>query len=125
MRRLPASLLLTLFGFSLISAAFPTAAAESQLPACCRRGGRHHCGMPGETAPPAGPVFQAVDRCPYFPGSFTTTSSPGVFDAIVLATLLAPLAGRAAERFSTQPIGLMTLRDPQQKRGPPSLLSFA
>jgi hypothetical protein len=123
-RRLLASSLLALFGFSLISAAFPTAAAESNLPACCRRAGKHHCGTPGETAPPAGPAFQAGDRCPYFPGSFTAARSPGVFDAIVLAALRAPLANRTAERFPTQPIGLMSLSGPQQKRGPPSLLSI-
>jgi hypothetical protein len=42
-RRILASLLVVLVGFSLIPAAAFASNAESKVPACCRRDGKHHC----------------------------------------------------------------------------------
>ena len=36
-------LLLALFSFSLISPAVLASDADSKLPACCKRNGKHHC----------------------------------------------------------------------------------
>jgi hypothetical protein len=44
MRRVPAILLVFLFGFSPIASAL-FVDDQSNLPACCRRDGKHHCGM--------------------------------------------------------------------------------
>ena len=50
MRRIPAILLVVLYGFSLISAAWFSPDAGSGLPACCRRDGKHHCEMTASRA---------------------------------------------------------------------------
>ena len=73
MRRVPAILLLFLFSFSLFGPAL-FVDGESNLPACCRRDGKHHCGMmsPEMTgmadSPLSGPAVDAPRaRCPFFP----------------------------------------------------------
>lgn len=71
MRRVPAILLLFLFSFSLFGPAL-FVDGESNLPACCRRDGKHHCGMmsPEMTgmadSPLSGPAVDAPRaRCPF------------------------------------------------------------
>ena len=67
MRRALASLLLVLWmaGFCL-----PLLQAQSQLPACCRRGGKHHC-----QAPPLADGYRAiVTACPH--SHFTALPAP-------------------------------------------------
>src|SRR5580700_4178750 len=46
--------------------------AGATLPACCRRGGQHHCISPSATA--EGLLLNTVrERCLYFPENATTT----------------------------------------------------
>ena len=66
MRRRFAILLLALFSFSLLSPAFG-GDSEANLPACCRRSGKHHCSM-GADAPRSGVAFTANGKCPNYPG---------------------------------------------------------
>src|SRR5450755_3964892 len=76
MRRVPAILLVILFSFSLIGPAL-LVDADSNLPACCRRDGQHHCRLMGrsmgglmarETAPAPGAAVDAPHvHCPFFP----------------------------------------------------------
>jgi len=70
MRRALASLLLVLFSLSLIGPVL-LADTDSNLPSCCRRDGKHGCGMKSmgkqqETS--SGPKLRAdARRCAYFP----------------------------------------------------------
>jgi len=58
MRRLLASLVLFL---QLAGFALPFVQAQQAVPACCRRGGQHHCAMP-----PHGDGFRAIPAsCTY------------------------------------------------------------
>ena len=68
MRRVPALLLVAVFSFLLIGPAV-WMNADSNLPACCRRGGKHHCAMmDADGAPSPSPAVKApVTRCPLFP----------------------------------------------------------
>ena len=58
MQRLLATLLIVVFSFSLNASAL--ASSMSKLPACCRKGGAHHCAMQGDS-PNAGLTV----KCPY------------------------------------------------------------
>jgi hypothetical protein len=66
--RLWAMLLLGMFSFTLIGPALATSDSEADLPACCRRDGKHHCGMLESKAgaSQAGPAWQSA-KCPSFP----------------------------------------------------------
>jgi hypothetical protein len=126
MRRVPAILLVFLFSFSPIGPAL-FVDAESDLPACCRRSGKHHCGMMAQDmagAPSSGPAVDALrTRCPFFPNggavlphsgaALLATSQPAGI-AIVIR-IAAPVQAEAGYRLS--------LNRSHQKRGPPSLSS--
>ena len=126
MRRVAAILLLFVLSFSLIAPAL-SADAESNLPACCRRGGKHHCSMMGQDmaeAPPSGPAVNVLHtRCPFFPNgssilphsgsALLAASQPA--DAAMVIRIAAPARAEAGYRIS--------LDSSHQKRGPPSLLS--
>jgi len=132
MRRVPAILLVILFSFSLIGPAL-LVDAESNLPACCRRDGQHHCRLMGrlmggpmgrETAPASGAAADAPHvHCPFFP-------SGGALVPDGRAVL--PAASRSARvsivRYAAIPCHAqgeyrISLERAHGKRGPPSLLS--
>lgn len=128
MRRVPAILLLALFSFSLIGPAL-WADADSRLPACCRRDGKHHCAMmnmdqDAAQAQSSGlAVRAATTRCPFFPkgGAVLPQSGAALLAAAQPARVsvlfrMAVLAEAAAGyRFSFD--------RSHHKRGPPSLFS--
>jgi len=72
MRPVPAMLLVFLFGFSLIGPAC-FVDADSNLPACCRRDGKHCCGIMAQdmaATPSSGLAIASLRaRCPLFPNS--------------------------------------------------------
>jgi hypothetical protein len=126
MRRVPALLLVFLFSFSLIGPAL-FVDSESNLPACCRRDGKHHCGMldrdMAET-PSSGLAADALRaKCPFFPNGGAVLPHSG---ALLLA------ASQPAGISIVSQIGTpghaeagycISLNRSHRKRGPPSLLS--
>ena len=122
MRRVWATLLLVLFNFSLISPAVLRTDTESSLPACCRRDGRHGCGIPGHQGKPAPGTLVQPARCAYFPfaqvGPVETSllalnpSSRTFAGLVVSASAVHPYT----EIF--RPVAPSRI---YQKRGPPSL----
>ena len=129
MRRAPAILLVFLFSFWLIAPAL-FVAAESNLPACCRRNGKHHCdmaggmeGQDGADAPPAGPAADALRlRCPFYPNGATL---PEIGPALLVETratgvsVVHQIAGWVQAKDGYR----ISHLDSHQKRGPPALLS--
>jgi hypothetical protein len=128
MRRAPAILLVFLFSFSLIGPAL-FVDAESDLPACCRRDGKHHCGMAGDMAaamadaPLSGPAADALRlKCPFYPigatlpeiGPALVVASPGTGLSVVHQI---PDAAQAKDGYRISHF------DSHRKRGPPALLS--
>src|SRR5882762_4471443 len=84
MRRALASALLALFTIPLIVPAL-TAISDSNLPACCRRDGKHHCAMSDAAESPSGPTASAVQpKCPVYP---KISTSPVVSQTMLLAAL--------------------------------------
>ena len=74
MRRALATFLVAMFSLPLIAPVL-LADTDSNLPACCRRGGQHHCAMSNIADQSFGTGMRAVQpRCPLFP----KTGSAGI-----------------------------------------------
>lgn len=86
MRRALASFLIAVFSVPLV-AALAFVDTGSNVPACCRRNGRHHCSMPDPQNSGA-PAFSALpSKCPLFPNAnngpaqstkFALNAAPGL-----------------------------------------------
>jgi hypothetical protein len=129
MRRIPAILLVFVFSFSLIAPAV-FSDAESNLPACCRRDGKHHCSMTSRemadvaVAPSSGSAVDALRaRCPLFPSGGAVVPNP---EAALLAACL-PAGISTVSQMATLARAeagyRISFNRSHQKRGPPSLLS--
>jgi hypothetical protein len=117
-RRIPASLLLLLISFSLISPLL-AAPAGAKLPACCRRDGKHRCAAMQSQMHQSGGLKIATSVCAQYPQSKAT---PVVSGGFMLENNVALLAFRAlesvalADEFQRQSF----LSHKQQERGPPT-----
>lgn len=126
MRRVPAILLVLVFSFSLIAPAL-LADGGSDLPACCRRDGKHHCGMPAgdmEQAPASGEAVGPLHvKCPFFP------SGGALLPHSEAALLTASCTSEVSIAFEIARLGpaecgyRSAFYGSHLNRGPPSLLS--
>jgi hypothetical protein len=112
-RRVLASLLLVLFSFSLIAPALFASDTDSKLPACCRRNGKHHCGLA------TGSGFHAA-RCADFPSvnaipASQTAALPGLSRSAFIALIIQPGNSSRLEARSR-----ISYSQAGQKRGPPA-----
>jgi hypothetical protein len=121
MRRVLASLLVALFSFSLIAPAVFASDADSKLPACCRRNGKHHC-MMAETESPTGPAVHAA-RCALFPSSGAVPANQTAGLPGISAVVLAGFFNRPVPIARTETRSRISYSQAGQKRGPPSLFS--
>jgi len=114
--------LLIAFGFPLVLPLYAaTADSESNLPACCRSRGAHHCAMVHLIlGAPAGPAFQAPP-CASYPAPtvprVATASQISAPPSVDFRRDLAPLA--ALPRRAASSISFSA----NLKRGPPALLA--
>src|SRR5689334_4156165 len=125
MRRALASLLLAVIGLPLIT---PWMLADSrpELPTCCRRDGKHHCGMQivsGDQVSSAPSITSLHTKCPLFP-------KPGVLPAnsktavVAIRSLVAPFDSvQFVINRSTFSRPLISNRGAERKRGPPPVFS--
>ena len=126
MRRVPAILLVLLFSFSLIAPAL-FVDDPSNLPACCRRDGKHHCGMMDRDmadAPSSGVAIDALRiKCPFFPNGGVMVPEGG--PALLAASQTAGVAvvSQIADRAQAEAGYRVSLNRAHRKRGPPTLLS--
>jgi len=124
LRKLIAIALLAVFGLPFASTLFAlTPKSESNLPACCRRNGKHHCMMnmaDRQNALDKGTwIGSPLEKCPYCPSSV----------AVSHHNLIAvELSVRSCEPLFAHPAGLVQTESKwriardrsRQKRGPPS-----
>ncbi len=107
--------LLFVFGFGLMT---EVAAGDddSSVPACCRRLGKHHCGMPGgtERAVREKVCFVSPHFAPYAPGRSFAAAAPQI--------VFAGVASRPAEIPQVEAGRRISFSRTRQKRGPPILL---
>jgi hypothetical protein len=127
-RRLLSIFLLVMFGLPFVSPLLAlTAKSESNLPACCRRNGQHHCMTNlGGRAQLAShdPQFQApVEKCPYCPPAVAlihgNTFVPLTGKAIFAGLIAHPAVAAQAE----SKLRISRSRS-RQKRGPPASLTL-
>ncbi|MEQ1948674.1 MAG: hypothetical protein ABL995_15905 [Bryobacteraceae bacterium] len=120
MRRALASLLLLLFSLALASPLFASD-PESNLPACCRRNGKHQCNM--RTGGDSGPGIQAA-ACPLYSLARGASAQPNTLALglsfptsaiLLLCVCLALCQWMMLLRLSFDRTG--------QKRGPPALFA--
>jgi len=109
-----ATLLLVAFSFPLIGPALFASDAQSNLPSCCRREGKHHCGMASmaaRDADPTGPVLH-TSRC--------AQSTPGLIGSS--RAIVAAVASHPAGHAQAEILFHISYSRSGQKRGPPALL---
>lgn len=116
MRRCIAILFVLAFGWLLILPAF-AANAGSDVPACCRKNGKHHCQMK------VTPGFAGVsEKCPYSPHSLAvpniTPFKAGTSHAALTGLISQPTNPAQAEAGYR-----ISHYRAKQKRGPPSFLA--
>ena len=122
MRRVLASLLVAMFSFALIAPAVFASDPDSKLPACCRRDGKHHCGMMSHTESHGGPAAKTA-RCDLFPSGGDVIASqiaglPGIARAIFTGFF-----SRPAALAHTETVSRISYSQAGQKRGPPAYFS--
>jgi hypothetical protein len=124
MRRALAALLLTLFSLPLIAPALASIPDDSQLPACCRRGGKHHCTMIAEMGNIPSRFHVLSEKCPYAPFGH----APFVVSHAMAAPILALVAGNTPGLQSVvgaAEAGYRISADrTRHKRGPPPTLAL-
>jgi hypothetical protein len=115
-------MMLVWFSFSLITP-FLFAESRSELPACCRRNGKHHC-MMSQTgaAGSSGVAFRAEpEKCPVSPFLRATAAhfeTPFV-PASVIAVALVPI--RPVKAVRSVSLHRASYETSCQKRGPPAI----
>ncbi len=126
LHRVLAILLLHVFSLSLITPLLGAAEQEANLPQCCRRDGKHGCGMAKGKGAGAGslsgPAVQSVKPvCPMFPnGKSEPVTSPlalPVPERMEISLLFSAEAGRA----QTEARYRVSHSRASQKRGPPAV----
>jgi len=122
MLRASAILLLALFSYALISPAL-VADATSSLPACCRKGGAHHCAMntPDQSDDSDGSLQSVHSKCPMFPGS---TAAPGHTSAVTMrpsSLFFAAILSHPTAHAQTNAHYRVSFSRSWHKRGPPSI----
>jgi len=115
-------LLVAVFSFSLISPAVFAWDADSRLPVCCRRGGKHGCAMMPGQSPASGHSVQAA-RCRFFPPGKAVPPGRSVSLSGVCQAIFATLPVHPASRSRTETLYRISYSRAGQERAPPALPS--
>jgi len=121
-------LLLALFGLPLVQPLFAlTARSEMNLPACCRRGGNHHCMesvAERSQSTSRDPQFRApAEKCPYCPASVALIHD-NTFVPPGSSGNLCSLDRTSAVVAQTESKLRISRNRSRQKRGPPASRSL-
>jgi hypothetical protein len=121
MRRACASLLLLVFSLPLIAPLLASTPDDSQLPACCRRGGKHHCTMSMEMGYVPSRYHVAREKCPFSPFARTPLLQPHALPLMNRPALAGIAVGPAAAVGSAEAGYRVSADRTRHKRGPPQL----
>jgi hypothetical protein len=117
MRRGLAIVVAMLLSWTLVLPAF-SLPVENNLPACCRRAGKHHCMMRGAQTQ-SGQSFATVGvKCPYS-SHLTMNSHHEGYTQPVTGSFYAELVHHPAQSPQTEASYRVSFDRSRQKRGPP------
>jgi len=122
MRRWLSIPLLLFILLPLVSGLFGVSDAEAGLPACCRRGGQHHCAMSGGESSDSHGVGAIREKCPCSPAALSVIVLPS-FAPSTSAAIFAGVVQHASVAPQTDARRRIAYDRARQKRGPPSLLA--
>jgi hypothetical protein len=122
MRRWLAIPMLFVFLLPLLSGFLETSAAEASLPACCRRGGQHHCDLIADESSDKKGSLAIREKCPYSPVAVSIVVLPS-FAPSPAAAIFAGVMRHTAVSPQTDALRRISFDRARQKRGPPSLLA--
>lgn len=108
-----------------IAFALPGREAQSRVPMCCRKGGRHHCSaMQTESSSTAGPTWSALPQhCPLYPGQAPlVVVDAKLFVPAPRAALFAAIWSHPAIQAQTEALYRISFDRSRLKRGPPVLI---
>ena len=113
-------MLLALFSLSLVIPDFASD-PDANLPACCRRDGKHHCSMSAAGRDSkSGAGFQANGKCPIYPAVALSASDFTALQIPATALLNIPnIASALCSRSRRTNLRSLRVRA-HHKRGPPS-----
>jgi hypothetical protein len=124
MRRAFAIALVLVFSLPLIAPGFASAPGESQLPACCRRAGRHHCALAMEMGNIPSSAHVVSEKCPYSPCAATPLLQPHLFAGVSVPAVAGPATGTAAVVRAAEAGYRVSADRTRHKRGPPQFLAL-
>ena len=106
--------------FSFLPFAPVLLADDSNLPACCRRLGAHHCAMASVDTQGASLIQQ---RCAQFPLASASLAASGIAAVTPSQSVFAAIVSHPAAHAQTEARYRVSFSRAWQKRGPPALLS--
>ena len=126
LRKLLAITLLAFFGLPFASALSAlTPKNEANLPACCKRNGKHHCMMGSqgsETASGEHRFTHPEEKCPYAPATSAAGHYPIAFGLPSTQILFSGPIGTPAAIAQAESMCRVARDRSRQKRGPPAVL---
>jgi hypothetical protein len=122
-RRAIAFSLMVLFSLTLIAPLFAPD-ADANLPACCRRNGKHHCmmRMMERTAGNQRGFTTITEKCPCGPASACAVHSP-TYKPKAREEFYAEVVRHPARAPQTEALYRISFLRSRQKRGPPTPLA--
>jgi hypothetical protein len=127
LRKLIAIALLAFFGLPFASTLLALSPkSDANLPACCRRDGKHHCmetmSEAGTTLNDGKRISAPLEKCPYCPGMVTANHGRDMLYASSAEILLASFSNPTAVIAQTESKRRISRDRSKQKRGPPSVV---
>jgi hypothetical protein len=113
--------MMLLFSFALISPLLASDSVQANLPACCRRAGKHHCAMAGQETQQGASIDIVSQKCPCIPTA-TTAIHLGALAAPAGHAIFAGIISHPAIHAQTAAQYRISFDRSRQKRGPPSFL---
>lgn len=117
MRKLIANSVLLLMLAVFFAPAFANAPSSS-LPACCRRGGAHHCEAVAQAVVPGAISLRSANRCPLWHGPLLVSS----IAALPVSHSFASCVRHEALASRTLSTPYFSIIRTDYQRGPPELL---
>lgn len=117
-------MLMLVFSFPLIAPLFTSGPDDADLPACCRRNGKHHCAMAGMMVQAESRYVTVSERCPYSPFAHVALMLPHYFVPDTRPPSSISGSGPSTPVRAAEAGYRISADRSRQKRGPPFLMAL-